>query len=152
MVNSYKSTWYKRASINPWSIFENIEYNRETGLYENVVINKDSVSDLVSDVSDKKLFAVKTVVRQGARHHYTIMVGVLNIHGPDWVGINDSVEKKKKENEMVEDYTIKIMNVFETLGSKVMKFVGSDVVNRDSAYKATIGCIFLEFYKGLSEV
>jgi hypothetical protein len=53
-INTHNS-WYRKASVNPWSIFEDVSFNRDLGVYDKVVINRSKLSLFLYDASSNEV-------------------------------------------------------------------------------------------------
>jgi hypothetical protein len=68
--------WYKLASINPWSVFDHVVYDKETNQYKNIVISKDRLNGFIHSLSDNE---VRTTYVNVTSHDQPGLSNVLEI-------------------------------------------------------------------------
>jgi hypothetical protein len=134
-----QTNWYKKASINPWSIFENAEYNRELGIYSSVTVNKYSLSDFVTDI---------TSINVGVSSLYAPIIGGENyLSITIWVPYNTA----PSENEVkliLSSYAATIINSICSLGESMVDDGNSSIKGMDVVLGHHIDCTMQIAFKG----
>jgi hypothetical protein len=117
---SASMNWYKRASINPWSIFE--EVPREGDSDSVIQIDEERLGKFVNDVTGNDLF----------------FIGYFNISGNE---ANFSVAAKQNTDNVIPN-VLKVISSLETTNlfsavnyNKITNFTYSIVINSDHKFK-----------------
>jgi hypothetical protein len=105
-------SWYKLASINPWSIFSDIHYYRSTGRYFSGVIFSPKLNSFVNDVTDGKLLVVNVGTKEYGR--------LLTIRF-DLSDYDKHKEDPDGEMERLQNLIDKVSQSLDTLGDKLFR-------------------------------
>jgi hypothetical protein len=84
-------TWYRRASINPWSIFLKTEYNRELKKYHKTTVCRDKLAKFISDITNGEAYLVNAYTYSFEPVDLAINIGANLPDSTDYSDVRDSL-------------------------------------------------------------
>jgi hypothetical protein len=131
--NANLNDWYRRASINPWSIFRKTEYNKGFKKYHKTIVDREKLKDYILDVTSAEAFLFRTEVRSSLMPLFLAVT-----IGPNLPSGTDISELHESLNGSLD----KITGSLETLDGKMIQ----GVCNRDIyGTTAPVGFFELKF-------
>jgi hypothetical protein len=139
---TYACDWYRRASINPWSIFEDLSYDKQSGLYYDVIVDDKAISEFVTDVTQGELYLSTASAK--TPFHCTMILRLADTDGGvggEFANLSPN-EKRERQDQMMVDNMGKLRSALLTLGDDVVKGLRSKL----SSNFATIGTLMISFH------
>jgi hypothetical protein len=104
--------WYKLSSINPWSIFKDVKYNKEKKKYYDITVSYSSLVKFIEEATDNVLFVAR-VSTVAASYGVSIDVDISD-YGTGPIGPDDEMDR-------LQFLTHQVAESFGTLGDSFFR-------------------------------